>query len=339
MRRNTTTRIAVVVCGTVLAGCSSSGTTDHSHDDGSRSTFLTPLADLRATPSGWSAVGFRAVQISVPDPWFIEGEGDVCGEHDPGRVYIGRAAEDPPPGMGCGPAQNVVSLQAAGTAPIPGARAHTADGVRVLVATVKRNGVTTYRERALGVDMTATGPLAGQVMRTVTHSTLSVVLRSTGLPTPAGWRHVTFGGLRFAVPSNWKTDRFSNWGGIGCAYNLMPDRLQLNTARRFIVSSCPAPLSDAQAGAGVLGMLIGAGPALRNTTVKVSTGECLVRSGLRICPLPEPLHGGYPDIDRAQILEAQVYRRGDSHPDFIQLGLGGSGLAAAEIFDSLAAAA
>lgn len=293
---------------------------------------VAPLADLGAAPMGWSPVAFRDAQISVPAGWFIENPGEVCGSHDAGRVFIAESTKLTGVG-GCGPAVNVITIRASTPGTLPHSRRATVNGIGVEIASVTRGGTTTYLEAGLGVDIGATGPMARAVLKTITHSPRSVVLNSPGLAAPATWRQVTFGGLRFAVPRAWRTEREKNWGG--CGFNLAPNVLVLNTARADFIPGCPAPMSTAKADAGVAGMVVGAGPKIDE---RLHGTGCRLQGQLRICVYPQPLTGGFPTDGGLQILTALVYLRHQQRPDLVEIGLNGSGLAAAQIFDSLATA-
>jgi hypothetical protein len=291
---------------------------------------LAPLADVTATPAGWSPVAYRRGQISVPSRWFIENPGTVCGQHDAGRVFIAEPVRLPTE-MSCGPADNVVTIRPAATTAIPHGHAETINGVSVEHGWSVHADQTTYRERGLGLDISASGPLAQEVLGTITHSPLSVVLNSSGLAAPASWQHVTFGALRFAVPPRWRTERVSWWGG--CLFNLSRDVLMLSTAQTLSTPRCPAPLPTARYTAGVPGMVVAAGPQISDDHLHGET--CLKSNGLRICIDPPPLHDGYPSGRGLQILTAGVYLPGQQRPDQIEIGLYGSGLTPARILESI----
>jgi hypothetical protein len=293
-------------------------------------TKVAPLADLGATPTGWSPIGYQNAQISVPSAWLIQNPGTDCGQHDAGHVFI---AENPslPSGVGCGAATNNIVLRSPASTPVPHGRAETVNGIRVEIGSSQRGGQTTYLERGLGLDISATGPLARAVLRTLTHSPLSVVLHSANASAPATWRRVSFGGLRFAVPSTWRTVHYSGWGG--CPYNFQPNLLELSTAQTFAAPGCPPPPDTAGYDAGVESMVVGAGPEI--TDQHLAGERCRTRNSLKVCIDPPPLHGGYPQGRGLQILTALVYLPHQHRPDQIEIGLSGSGLIPAQIFDSL----
>ena len=292
---------------------------------------LAPLAEVSATPRGWSPVAYRGGQISVPSNWFVEiPPGITCGQHDPGRVFIAESARVPAE-MGCGDADNVITIRAAAATAIPHAHTETINGVTVELGWSVHDDQTTYLERGLGLDIGASGPLAHDVLATITHSPLSVVLNSSDLAAPATWRRVTFGGLQFAVPPQWRTEHVSWWGG--CPSNLARDVLVLSTAQTLSTPGCPAPLSTAGYSAGMPGMVVGAGPQIHDGHLRGET--CRTTNGVRICIDPSPLRAGYPQGRGLQILSASVYLPGQQQPDQIEIGLNGSGLTPAQIFDSI----
>ena len=294
------------------------------------SSHVAALADSAAVPPRWAPLGYRGAQIAVPASWFVENPGTICGGHDAGRVFIDEPATVTA-GMECGPAANTVVLRRAGSSTLPHAHSTTVNGIPATIGSVRNGGHVVHLERALGVDISSTGPVAVTVLKTLTHSALSVVLRSTHLPTPSGWRHVSFGGLTFAVPASWRTDYSSGWGG--CPFNLAPAVLQLNTARTVSAPSCPAPPSTAGAIAGVAGMVIAAGPRVPREAA--TAARCRQHNGLRLCIDPEPLHGGYAQAHGLEILTALVYVPAEPQPTQIEIGLSGSGLLPAEVFDSI----
>jgi hypothetical protein len=102
------------------------------------------------------------------------------------------------------------------------------------------------------------GPLARQVVATLTYSPLSVVLNSSVSSVPAGWRHLAFGGIQFAVPGQWRLERVTSWGG--CPGNIAPDVLELSTAQTMSTPGCPRPPETAGYLVASPGMVLGSGP-------------------------------------------------------------------------------
>jgi hypothetical protein len=244
-------------------------------------------------------------------------------------VFIG-AIRPLPTHMGCSAPANVVSSRAATKSAIPHGRSVIVNGIRVELGWTRSGSTITYVERGLGMEVTAHGPLARRVLETFTRSPLSVVLGSSVRP-PAGWRTIDFGGLQFAVPASWHITRDSWWGG--CPLYVSADVLRLSTAQTLSNPICPTPRTGAGSEAAVPTMVVGAGPQVSTATVP---GErCVSLDRLRICIEPQPLNSGFITGRQLSLLTALVYVPGQSHPDQVEIGLAGSGLTPARIFDSL----
>jgi hypothetical protein len=295
-----------------------------------RRPHLAPPADVAATPPGWAPVEFEGAQISVPASWYVvTWPAEECGGIA-GMVVVGKGTPKFPSGAQCHAPPSVVSITEAGKAPLLHARSAVVNGVHVLLGRAGPAS-STLVERGLGVDVAASGHLAAQVLGTITHSPLSVVLGSD-LPTaPPKWKTVTFGGLRFSVPPSWRIEHRSWWGG--CPGNLETGTLALSTARQPSMPACVAPPPFAGWEAGVPAMVVGAGPYVAFDHIAV--GPCIDRNGLRICVEPPPLGSGSSPDRLLSILTAHVYLPGVHLPDEVDIGLAGSGVIPATIFDSL----
>jgi hypothetical protein len=328
------TAVVVIAVAVVLPLTLVGGTRAARLDTATGHSRLAPLADVAATPQGWSAIAYQNAQVSVPSGWTIDNEGYVCGSKDrAGRVSIGRSVlRRQGPGPGCG-STNSVSLTASTSTPIANGRTETVNGIRVVVGETVTGGRPSYVERGLGLDVSAGGPLALRVIKTFTHSPLSVVGGSSGVTAPDGWRHVTFAGLRFAVPSGWQTQHTS---GVSCPGNLEPSVLVLKTVQTAAAPSCGgAPQITAAANAGAAGMVVGAGPDLFDQ--KPAGQDCRVAIGFSFCIYPPPLIPAGDDTRGLQIMTVTVFVP-SNRTDLVEIGLNGSGLTATRIFDSLAPA-
>lgn len=270
--------------------------------------------DTALTPKGWAPVAVGTVQISVPRGWPITG---------------------PAPGNPCHGGRNIVVLNPRGSS---GAKLCSSEGN--VVSIFRSSGASVPRRRSeriareLGYVITATGPLAKRIMATLTHSPEFTVLHSHAGGTPSTWRRVSFGGLRFSVPKNWRVFRSSIWPP--CPYNLLPDRLTLVTAGHFNTNSCLAVPRTAGLNAGQPAVLIGSGPLVRQTLTATGLEQgatCRSREGLRIC-VDAP--SGWPYLG---IMTAQISLPGQENLDQFEIGLSGTGKTAARIFDSLRPAA
>lgn len=314
-------RLMLAALVLTVSACTATGTADAPKM--STADRLAPLANPALTPRGWSPVQAGTIQISVPASWFIENPGYACGGGVPGMVF-GYEQPKLPAGEGCRYPPNVVAITAAPRGPLHHARHVLRNGIK---AELGRRGDTRLL-RALGMQVQANGPLADRVLGTLTHSPLSVVLHSA-TSVPRNWRHVTFGGLRLAVPARW-TVRHSAWSS--CVFNIEPDVLALRNTRAFTASSCPAVAPIARYLAAQPGMVVDAGPKIEPTP---ANAHCQRRAALRICIDPPPTGSGDTVGHELSLLTAQITAPGWTHPDQIEIGLTGTGLTPARIFDSI----
>lgn len=290
------------------------------------------LPDVGATPPGWAAVPLRRIQISVPASWQVALPGRTyCGPLG-GVVFLGSSI--PSREAGCTQAfdaTNVVSLRTGSRPPPPGSKQVLIHGLQVTLATEHRTG--TEIAYVNGMTVTASGPLAAKVIRTITRSPKSVVLGPYRAPVPPSWQHVDFGGLSFSVPERWAVQR-ATWIG-GCPYNIDRSALLLSTASVLSAPGCPPPPSTAGYMAAREGMKIFAGPAVPSTRAQLSRAKCRSLNGLRVCIQPYRLEGSYQATNYPGLLTADVYLPGRARPDLVEIGLNGSGTMPLTILDSL----
>jgi hypothetical protein len=288
---------------------------------------LAPLADPSPTPPGWAPVELGAIQVSVPSSWHVEDPGHFCANGVNGMVFIN---EHPylPAVAGCSLPPNLVSITVAQHNAVTHATTKVINGIRVEIARAGADLV----ERALGMQIEASGPLANRVLRTITHSPLSVVLRSTSSSVPKGWRPVTFGGLHFYVPPTWKLRSETVWPPA-CPANIARQVLELDRAQAALNGArCTRPPQTAGYDAAQAGMVLGAGPQIQPAP---SGATCRSRNGLRICVDPPPSSNeGFEPGHELSLLTAQITWPGQRYPDQLDLGLTGDGLTPLRIFDS-----
>jgi hypothetical protein len=300
------------------------GSSAHSSTPG-----VAPLSDASLTPAGWSPVSLGNVQISVPSSWSVEDPLYDCGSRGGGMVFINHAPTSPPQGLGCALAPNTVELSTTTSAAPQESHRKTINGIPVTIATSKSFTIGTVF--ASGTEVVVQGPLAAKVLATLTRSPQSVVLHSSVDSVPSGWRRVSFGGLRFAVPGQWTLQREAIWEG--CPGNIAGGVLELSTAERSIYPSCEGVPNTAGSLAASPGMVLGSGPQVQRAPADAT---CLTRHGLRICiDPPPPPNGGYSFGHELDLLTAQVKVPGQADIDQIEIGLTGNGMTPLEIFDSL----
>jgi hypothetical protein len=301
-----------------------------------------PLADIAATPLNWSPITYGNVQISVPSDWIVYAGGNCSGSN-------GIVLAVPADLSGCMDASSEASI--GNFVPPVGAGEPyslksngTVNGIPVALQQGTRGSSV---EVALSMSVEARGPLAAEILGTLTYAPDFAVLNSpdsvsrgtrvsvSNVAPPASWRTVTFGGISFRTPESWTIERQSAWGG--CPYpDMQPNVIELSTARSSNDYSCPVIALDAQGWAPTAGVVVGAGPALFGGSIPNTAGDhCINLNGLRVCVLPVPLDGGLsPDV-HLNMLTALVFHENQSRPDEVELGLSGSGQVADAIFDSI----
>lgn len=289
-----------------------------------------PLADTSLTPPGWSPIGLGAIQISVPSEWMVDDQGSTCGAQLQGVVLVNGAAPVlVPAGTDCRLPPNVVEVRAATPAGLESPRSTVVNKIPVSKGTLQAGSTRVLR--ALGMEVDASGPLANQVLATLTHSPLSAVLSSAHEAVPAAWRPVTFGGLQFAVPANWGVNQTNTSGR--CPSNITPELLALSTAQQALSPACPRLSQTAGYLAGQPGMVLSVGPLIGTAPADAT---CLTRKTLHICVDPTPKQGdGLAAGREINLLTAQITVPGQTATAEIEIGLTGSGLMPKQIFDSL----
>ena len=198
------TSILVLISLSLLPACAPS-------PNSSTATHISPLPDTSLTPPGWSPLALGSVQISVPSDWFIEDPEWICGGETQGWVFINQTPTSPRGSAGCSLPSNVVELSTASSTRSPlNTHRVVINSIPATKGSIRLGSTSTEVIRALGIVVTASGPLAEQVLATLTHSPLSVVLNSSVNAVPTRWQHVVFGGVSFGVPGNW-TRRHASW--------------------------------------------------------------------------------------------------------------------------------
>ena len=292
---------------------------------------VAPLPVTSLTPQGWSPVSLGDVQISVPSDWFIEDPEWICGGGVQGMVFINQTPTPPPGGMGCSLPPNVIEMSTAPSTAPSNSHRFVINSIPTAEGSMRSGSTSIEVVRALGMDVEASGPLAEQVMATLTHSPLSVVLNSSADSVPPSWQHVVFGGIRFAVPGDW-TRRGTSGGD--CPGNIEANVLVLSTAQSLSASSCGGPPPETAVYlAANPGMELGSGPSIQAAPPHAT---CLTRQGLRICVDPPPSPGGgFVPGQELNLLTAQVKVAGRSALDQIEIGLTGTGVTPLQILDSI----
>jgi hypothetical protein len=264
--------------------------------------------------------------------WLVESPGQQwCAPWFHGMIFVGRRPGFPG-GSGCHLTASRAWILPAG---------HIPPGIRHRKPTAVIGGISVYRLHsapqsvlylvpALGVRVGARGPLARRVLATLARSPLSVVLgRGPAGPVPAGWTWHRFGGVRFAAPRSWHTQRGSQWAT--CGTGLVPGTLLLVDATQppaYLPCPYPIPTADAELARPGLTVVTGKYAA---KSVAQGFARCRALRGVRICLSSVTGQGGF----FSGVLIFSVSRTHQQPAVFFLLGLSGSGTRARAIFDSI----
>ena len=336
--------LVLVVMALALAACTSAPTAS--------STTTTvpaqplPAIDLSATPAGWVPVAYGGAQVSVPASWSVYYPGWTdCGIKGD-SLYLGPAtATTAGCFIGFSPRTTQVNLRHIDRVPSPyrSDKPVNVNGVAVYVTpSYGPHPVLVDYAPSIGVEVTATGPLARQIVNTLTRSPRVVALASGSVPTvPSSWHTVTFQGLAFASPGSWPVTRtlFNQGIGYPCAVPgvalwLSPSVVALHTDQRIYAYICPAPVRPPGPQTPKDGIQVDAGS--QTATQLTAQGlrlsfsrHCLALHGLTACPAISPAYS---------ILVLKVTVPGRSKPVYVSIGLAGNGMVARTILYSLRAA-
>ncbi len=286
-----------------------------------------PLTNTSLTPSGWAPVSYLDAQLSVPSSWLVESSsGTSCSDKVQGLVYEGvqfdRVALTR---MSCTVPPNIVSILplSAGLAHSQPTGSHSMLNGFPVERVTGAAGTLTYLIPGFDVEVSASGPLAEQVLHTLTRSPLSVVLApGPHLAAGSGWTSEDFGGIRFEVPAGWKTQQTSSWGG--CPYGITASTVTLSTATAQSIG-CPAPPQTAGFQQGRPGIVVAGKYAA--ATASGAHLQCVSLHGMRACVTADGLGSA--------LLKLAVYPPGQSQPVLVEIGLAGSGAVGRAIYDSI----
>lgn len=255
----------------------------------SGSTGVPPVpVDIGATPHGWLPVDYGDLQISVPQTWAMgiplcngdmylvaysnanrSASNTACstaGAVDFVRLSNYRACSD--------------TAQSEGACGLVSGRS-VANGIGMY----RKLNANTWIVPELDASITVFGPVAMQVLRTVTYSPrMDVLARGSAPPIPSSWRRVSFEGISVAVPASWP---IKNWSDVICSYRplFFESSVYLGCENGLwtgIESSRQGPLKELQAKNGLeLGPLDESDVANAKRT---EVGPCKTVSGLSVCP-------------------------------------------------------
>jgi hypothetical protein len=302
----------------MLGGCSGASTPSRPQPSTS-----VPSVDVNATPPGWVPVDYRDAQISVPKNWDVSFS--PCPGPAPGTVFL----HSPGPAYFCpnAPSNPTMAWIYSMTTPPPTEIPTVVNGIDTypIEGSPALGG---YQIPSLGLQVEVEGPLANEVLQTLTYSPRFVTLAAGSLapPTPDSWHRISFGGISAEVPKAW---RITHSAPIDCE----PGLLNLGERAVFEVSgtepiavACPAT-TFVQVEEPTDGLLINPGP-YGPLTSSTTYGRCFKAHGLSVCPTTSDIYG---------VLVTAVHLPRHSRPVAVEIGLAGDGSTARTILDSLQA--
>jgi hypothetical protein len=287
-----------------------------------------PLTDTAATPRGWAPVAYGDAQISVPADWRVATT-PVCGRAAPGYVVLGNMStnlivQNPRCRQAPNTAAILLGAPGKGRGALAGATKINGIPVESVLLAPSEDGSVSYFVPGLHVMVTAHGSLARRVLATLTRSPLSVALAAgTRFPVPHSWRWHDFGGIRFATPARWRTEKSSVW--YPCWWTIESTQaVKLVKATRNERFMCPPSPFIVGFMRPRHGLVVGAG---RFASPYDDAGaECMSLNGLRACfDSPSP---GRP-------LEVVVHTPSQHKPTVVYVGLKGNGVEARTIVESI----
>lgn len=354
---------AAAVVGVAVTRGSKGG--DHTTGVTTHTRQRLPVVDVAATPKGWVPVDFGMAQISVPHDWNLYYEPPCfSGGQGPGWVLVGmvQGKPTPRPGVAClsGPVDPKAPHAAIEPDDAPGLPTRTHER-RIVV-----NGITAYEHLGavaaatttpslyfyiprLGSELVVSRADAMRVLHTLTWSPRAVVLAS-GHPSPAPktWKTVSTRlanvTLSFKVPPSWPTkdtawpyglcEPTPTWG-----LRRAKDSVTFSTDSTYLPVAC----------SGTMGRSASSPPSnwLRvdeNMTNRVALNlglvfpvatskNCFDVHRIRLCPATSP--SGSVLFMKTRVTHLLGGVATVRQPVIISLGLGGTGLVARDILDSI----
>lgn len=216
---------------------------------------------LVSSPSGWQAVDLGDARIWVPGGWSqISADTTSCSLGQ-GVVRVGTIHRS----GGCPSAlaqePTVTLTERSGPAP-PGHRS-AVNGIAVVrVGRWAPGRTTVWDVPALGVQVAASGAVPPGVLDSLGPSPRGAVLApGPPLPSPAGWKLVSYHGVQARVPARWPVVDSAHAGGCGQPFGHTPTVYV--GPDRSAAMSCSPPI-DPAARPGLDGLWLESGDAMAN---------------------------------------------------------------------------
>jgi hypothetical protein len=339
---------ATVVMTLSLAACAVVGTSVWELAAFPVTTMPRPAIDTATSPAGWMPVAFGDAQISVPAGFNVFYLDSQCFSSilQPGTVLVGDGSVPNclPPSV-TQPKGTLVHFSPLTRNPgwwrnekpmrLNGLSVYLGPGMDPYLAGYGLEyEANDYIVPSLGIEVAGVGPLAKQVLNTLSRSPRAVVLASGPAPTvPSSWQSVAFAGLQFSVPATWPISRTSGAAfGLGnpcetpgvaffaAAGTLSSDThlLPPNACAAGAYSNAPQLPMD--------GVQVDSGSHLQFHVTLSFQKPCPHLHGLTACPATSPAYS---------ILVLRVNVPGRDKPVFVSIGLAGNGMIARTILYSL----
>jgi hypothetical protein len=287
------------------------------------------IGGYHRAPRGWVPLDYGAAQFWVPPSWLVVNRGRCVGSKTAGVVYGGKL---PRPDCALPPNEltmvkvfegSVGSLYNASPAPSASPRSRTVliNGFDANVRSAAGGG---YAVDVLGLHLTVRGSVAIRALGTLRKSPLGNALSGTQQAAlPAGFRWHEFGGIRFAAPAGWATERQYLWGY--CSPAVYQGRVVLNAADDFAASTFCLYGTLARDLVAKQGVVVAAGPYTPS-----SNGQPCFHgmNGLRLYCLHYP--EGFGTVYTLYLLPY-----GQKKATVMYIGIAGRGRIARAIIDSI----
>jgi hypothetical protein len=285
--------------------------------------------DTALTPRSWYPVAFQRVQISAPHAWQVERYGEQpCGGNFQGYVLVNQPMQTK--NSPCFHPLDVVALET-GSPPASGGQRGTNGGLSVVWWTSGPPKAEVHHVSALGVTVSARGPLADKVLHTVTYSPLAVVLAARRIVVPSDWRSLRIGPMEMSVPA-WC---FTEWRYFSpCDFGMsMASAITFYLRSNGAQSSCPAPMPTVGGSTAVLGVTVASWTATAGSQTQINGPGCRRAGSLSVCANTASTGGVTLSV---QVHDLSSHGSSRAHRSTrVTIGLAGDGTIAKTIFESI----
>jgi hypothetical protein len=292
-----------------------------------------PTVATNLTPSGWIALPYGNIQISVPASWAI-GVLDCPGltQADGWVSLDGITPTNPPtacPNETHFPPNQVFIGPNSGPV-LSTASVVTVNGFDAYVIANSDSGVSPAYEvpfPSLDTEIRLEGPMASSVLHSLTYSPRAVALApGAAPPIPSSWHRIFFGGISAAVPKSWPVLSDQGWGGcLPTNPSLRHADVVLTTGTIEEAPPC-APFPAVGVEKATDGLLVDPGRYGPTESETTTVESCIAENHLSVCPT---------SVDRYGVFVASIHLPGRGGAVVIEVGLAENGMTARTILRSL----